>query len=96
LTEPLTDVVNQLTTLTTPVLLPLHGIGGRQDLPLPFGYAVSGAVVAIVVSFIVLGLAWRSSKYRGDASGQPLPVAITRTVDAPWLGVEEHPCQIVR
>src|SRR4051812_15615590 len=78
-------VVNALTTLTTPVLLPLHGIGGRQDLPLPFGYAVTGAVAAIVVSYVVLGLAWRSSKYRGDASGRPLPVAITRTVDAPWI-----------
>jgi hypothetical protein len=50
-----------------------------------FGYAVSGTVVAIVVSFVVLGLAWRSPKYRGDAAGRPLPVAITRTVDAPWF-----------
>jgi hypothetical protein len=23
--------------------------------------------------------------YRGDAAGRPLPVAITRTVDAPWF-----------
>ncbi|MEU4393505.1 hypothetical protein [Kribbella sp. NPDC023855] len=65
-----------------PLLLPLHGIGGRQDLPIPFGLAVGGAGVAIALSFIVLGLAWRNPKYRGDASGKPLPDAITRTVDS--------------
>ena len=65
-----------------PLLLPLHGIGGRQDLPIPFGLAVGGAGVAIALSFVVLGLAWRNPKYRGDASGKPLPDAITRTVDS--------------
>jgi len=40
-----------------PLLLPLHGIGGRQDLPIPFGLAVGGAGVAIAVSFIILGFA---------------------------------------
>jgi hypothetical protein len=67
------------------LLLPLHGIGGRQDLPIPFGLAVGGAAVAIAVSFVVLGLAWRSPKYHGNASGKPLPAAITRTVDAGWF-----------
>jgi hypothetical protein len=38
--------------------------------------------VAVVGSFVVLGLGWRSSRYRGDASGRPLPVAITRIVDS--------------
>ena len=69
----------------TGLILPLHGIGGRQDLPIPFGLAVGGAAVAIGVSFVVLALAWRSPKYRGNASGKPLPAAITRTVDAVWF-----------
>jgi hypothetical protein len=69
----------------TALLLPLHGIGGRQDLPVPFGMAVGGAAVAIAVSFVVLGLAWRSPRYRGNASGKPLPAAITRTVDSAWF-----------
>jgi hypothetical protein len=68
-----------------PALLPLHGIGGRQDLPIPFEYAVTGAAIAIALSFVVLGLAWRSPKYRGNASGRPLPAGLTRTVDAPWF-----------
>ncbi|MFK4087697.1 hypothetical protein ACI2LF_26540 [Kribbella sp. NPDC020789] len=66
-------------------MIPLHGIGGRQDLPIPFGLAVGGAAVAVALSFVVLGLAWRSPKYRGDESGKPLPGAITRTVDAAWF-----------
>ena len=66
-------------------MIPLHGIGGRQDLPVPFGLAVGGAAVAVTLSFVVLGLAWRSPKYRGNASGKPLPAAITRTVDAGWF-----------
>jgi hypothetical protein len=45
-----------------------------------FGYAVSGAIVRRSSCS-----AWRSPRYRGDAAGRPLPVAITRTVDAPWF-----------
>jgi hypothetical protein len=66
-------------------MLPLHGIGGRQDLPVPFGLAVGGAAVAVALSFVVLGLAWRSPKYRGNVSGVSLPAAITRTIDAHWF-----------
>lgn len=50
-----------------------HGIGGRQDLPLPFPYALSGAVVALLVTFLVLGYAWRRSRFRGAAGGRPIP-----------------------
>ncbi|MET7279430.1 hypothetical protein ABZS29_14440 [Kribbella sp. NPDC005582] len=66
-------------------MIPLHGIGGRQDLPVPFGLAVGGAAVAVALSFVILGLAWRTPKYRGDESGKSLPPAITRTVDAGWF-----------
>jgi hypothetical protein len=72
-------------TRSLPLILPLHGIGGRQDLPVPFGLAVAGAAIAVAISFVVLGLAWRNPKYRGNAAGRPLPAAITRTVDAAWF-----------
>ncbi|MET9315072.1 hypothetical protein ABZX12_24935 [Kribbella sp. NPDC003505] len=68
-----------------PLLLPLHGIGGRQDLPVPFGLAVGGAAVAVALSFVILGVAWRTPKYRGNASGVPLPPAISRLIDAAWF-----------
>jgi hypothetical protein len=61
-----------------------HGVGGRQDLPIPFELAVLGAALALVVSFLVLGLAWKESRYRGDDSGRPLPAALARAVDSSW------------
>ncbi len=41
----------------TPLLVPLHGLGSRQDLPLPLPAAVAGAVLVLLVSFAVLALA---------------------------------------
>jgi hypothetical protein len=40
-----------------------HGFGGQADLPISLGLAVSGAVAALVVSFTVLVVAWRSPRY---------------------------------
>ncbi|MEV0793403.1 hypothetical protein [Kribbella sp. NPDC050459] len=71
--------------LLLPLILPLHGIGGRQDLPIPFGLAVGGAAVAVALSFVILGVAWRTPKYRGNASGVPLPPAISWLIDAGWF-----------
>lgn len=70
---------------TAPAVLPLHGIGGRQDLPVPLELAVTGAAVAIALSFVVLGLAWRSPKYRGAAAGRPLPASVTAALDSSSL-----------
>lgn len=61
-----------------------HGVSGRQDLPIPFWLAVVGAVLALVISFVVLGLAWPQSRYKGDESGRPLPRRWTTIVDSPW------------
>lgn len=69
----------------TSQLLPLHGIGGRQDLPISLDLAVTGAAVAIALSFVILGIAWRTSKYRGDQSGRPLPAGLARVIDAGWF-----------
>jgi hypothetical protein len=63
------------------VLVPLHGIASRHDLPLPFSYVVGGACVALAVSFAVLLLAWRRPRY-ARVGGTPLP-RLTRVVDAP-------------
>jgi len=69
----------------TPIMVPMHGIGGRQDLPVPLGLAVTGAAVAIALSFVILGVAWRSPKYRGAVSGKALPGAVTATLDSAGL-----------
>ncbi|SEQ70941.1 hypothetical protein [Microlunatus flavus] len=62
-----------------PLLAPLHGIASRHDLPLPFPFVVVGAGVALVVSFVVLGLAWKRPRY-ATVGGVGLP-RLTRFVD---------------
>lgn len=63
-----------------PVLVPLHGIASRHDLPLPFSFVLVGAGLALVVSFVVLGVAWKRPRYPG-VGGVALP-RLTRFVDA--------------
>lgn len=60
-----------------------HGIGGRQDLPIPFQDALAGAVVALLATFVILAFAWRRSRFRGDAGGRPLPRRLAGVLDAP-------------
>ncbi|MFY1693227.1 hypothetical protein [Plantactinospora sp. WMMB782] len=64
-----------------------HGVGGRQDLPIPFGLALAGALVALVVSFVALGVLWREPRL-GAEPARPLPAPVQRVVAArswPWL-----------
>ncbi len=44
-------------------VLEAHGIGGQADLPISLGLAISGAVAALVISFTVLVVAWRTPRY---------------------------------
>ena len=53
------------------LLVPLHGLGGAKDLPIPLELAVAGATAALVVSFCVLALAWRTPRYQDAAPGPP-------------------------
>lgn len=60
-----------------------HGIGGRRDLPIPFGYVLVGGALAVLVSFAALLWLWPESRLRGAAAGRALPGRLTRTADAP-------------
>jgi hypothetical protein len=60
-----------------------HGVGNRQDLPLPFGLAVTGAGLALVVTFVLLGLLWPEPRLNGAASGRPLPGRLAALLDSP-------------
>lgn len=62
-------------------LLPLHGVGSRQDLPLPLPFVVAGAAAALVVSFVLLGLAWRTPQLLSTGAGRPVPEAVERVAD---------------
>lgn len=61
--------------------VPAHGIGSRADLPLPFTLVLVGAAVALVVSFVALGLLWREPRLRaGD--GRLLPIGAALALDS--------------
>jgi hypothetical protein len=68
-----------------PDLLPLHGLGGAKDLPIPLQLAVAGATAALVVSFCILALAWRTPRYQDPGPGRPVPPALARVVDSAWF-----------
>lgn len=70
---------------TTPLA---HGIGGRQDLPVPLETAIIAAVAALVISFVVLAWTVRGSDARAAAAEParaprrtPVP-ALERLVDS--------------
>lgn len=53
-----------------PLLVPLHGLGSRHDLPLPFPVVVAGAAVVLVATFAMLAAGWRRPRFV-DAAGRP-------------------------
>ena len=58
-----------------------HGVSSREDLPIPFAYALTGAAVALLVSFLALGLLWREPRLDPDRAGRPLPRGLERVLD---------------
>ena len=46
-----------------------------EDLPIPFSLALTGAAVALLVSFLALALLWREPRLDPAGAGRPLPVA---------------------
>lgn len=74
--------------LIVPGLVPLHGLGGAKDLPIPASFAITGACVALTVSFVVLIAAWRTPRFDGpQASRQDRPVAepVAAVLESRWF-----------
>jgi hypothetical protein len=63
------------------MLIPLHGIASRRDLPLPFSFVVAGAVLALLISFVILIFAWRGPRLE-RVGGRAVP-GVTAVVDNP-------------
>lgn len=68
------------------VSLPAHGVGSRQDLPLPFTAVLIGAATALLVSFVALGFLWPEPALHAD-SGHPLSARPARTLSSSVLKV---------
>ena len=62
------------------LLVPLHGIGGRGDLPVPLWLAIYSAAAAVAVSFFALAAFWQRPRFELTA-GKSLR-ALTKLVDA--------------
>ncbi|MCV7422664.1 hypothetical protein H7K45_19130 [Mycobacterium yunnanensis] len=60
-----------------------HGLGGSNDLPIPYTYALIGAAWALTFTFAVVVLAWKKPRFDPAKPGRPLPQSITAAVDAP-------------
>jgi hypothetical protein len=61
-------------------MIPLHGIGGRGDLPVPLWLAIYSAAAAVAVSFFALAAFWSKPRFELTA-GTPLR-GLMRAVDA--------------
>ncbi len=62
------------------LLIPLHGIGGRGDLPVPLWLAIYSAGAAVAVSFFALAAFW--SRPRFETTGGTALAWLTRLVDS--------------
>lgn len=59
-----------------------HGVGGRQDLPIPFLFALVGSAVAVAVSFLAVAVLWRTPRLRGDTAGWSIPAPLQAIADS--------------
>ena len=67
--------------MTVALVLPAHGVGSREDLPLPFTLLLVGAGLALVVSFVALGALWKQPRLRGE-DGRLLPIMVSLALDS--------------
>ncbi len=72
-----------LAALSSPAVaaLPFHGVGSREDLPLPFHLLLIGAGLALVVSFLALGALWKQPRLRPE-DGRLLPMPVSLGLDS--------------
>ena len=65
----------------TAVTFLAHGVGGSTDLPVPLSYALIAGVWALVFTFAVVIVAWRTPRFDPAKPGSVLPAWVSRTVD---------------
>ena len=59
-----------------------HGLGGSNDLPIPYTYALIGAAWVLTLTFAVVILAWRAPRFDPEHPGRPLPARLGTAVDS--------------
>ncbi|MBD0323322.1 MAG: hypothetical protein ICV72_08045, partial [Aldersonia sp.] len=58
------------------------GVGGSEDLPISYTWAMIGGAWALTFSFAIVLFAWRTPRFSGDAPGRPLPPWVTVPVES--------------
>lgn len=61
-----------LGVLSLPLAAFAHGLGGRQDLPVPLEFFIVGAGVVLVASFIALSLLWPAPRLQNPPDNRAL------------------------
>lgn len=59
-----------------------HGVGGSTDLPVPLSFALIGGVWALIVTFAVVAVAWRTPRFDPGKPGWALPKWVSEAVDS--------------
>lgn len=65
-----------------PLILPMHGLGGAADLPIPASFAIAGGTAALALSFVVLLLAWRTPRFATPGGERAVPVGLAAFLDS--------------
>lgn len=65
-----------------PMILPMHGLGGGADLPIPASLAIAGGTAALTLSFVVLLLAWQQPRFDTQAHLRALPARAAAVLDS--------------
>ncbi|WP_020105937.1 hypothetical protein [Nocardia sp. 348MFTsu5.1] len=63
-------------------MISAHGLGGSEDLPIPYTAVLIGGAWALTFSFAVVVFAWRKPHFGPDMTGRPLPSWLDRAVDS--------------
>lgn len=66
-----------------PLILPMHGLGGGADLPIPASFAIAGGTAALALSFVVLLLAWRTPRFSTAGGERAVPAGLAAFLDSP-------------
>lgn len=59
-----------------------HGVGSREDLPLPFLVAVAGAATTLILSFVALAVLWPTPRLDGAHAGRAVPPLAASLLDS--------------
>lgn len=78
--------------MTTTGTVLAHGIGGSQDLPLPFDLVLQAGAVAVVLSFLAVTRLWRAPR---TSAVRPLPAAWDAVLRSSWWRVPLRAAMLV-